>query len=137
VSAANDVAGAIKEPGQETFGPGRQATCRPTNRERAQTLFNQRRDRSRSFGDHAKIFQEAAWDILLELYLCHEDGRIPSTTGVAYGAGVPITTALRSLKKFERSGLIDSWMDPADTRVRRIRMTPHAVNMMLRYLDGI
>lgn len=110
---------------------------RPSHRERAQTLFDQRRDRARSFGVHAKVFQEAAWDLLLELFLCHEDGRTPSTTSVAYGAGVPITTALRSLKKLEGDGLIESSMDPTDTRVRRIVMTSDAVGMMRRYLDDV
>ncbi|MEG3159345.1 hypothetical protein U1763_02410 [Sphingomonas sp. LB2R24] len=110
---------------------------RPSYRARAQTLFDQRRDRARSFGEHAKVFQEAAWDILLELFLCHEDGRRPSTTSVAYGSGVPVTTALRSLKKLQASGLVDSETDMEDTRVRRITLSPDAVHMMQRYLDDV
>jgi DNA-binding MarR family transcriptional regulator len=110
---------------------------RPSHRELAQTLFDHRRARVRWFGKHAKVFQDSAWDVLLELFLCHEDGRSPSTTSVAYGAGVPITTALRALKKLEANGLVESRMDDVDTRVRRIAMTTDAVRMMRGYLDEV
>lgn len=110
---------------------------RPSHREMAQTLFEHRRDRQRWFGEHAKALQDSAWDILLELFLCHEDGRVPSTTSVAYGAGVPITTALRSLRKLEANGLIDSHTDQCDTRVRRIVMSQSALLTMRGYLDGL
>ncbi len=136
-NSANDRNGTVPAWAQEVAGPPNGPGNRPTHRERAQTLFDHRRARRRWFGEHTKTFQEAAWDILLELFLCHEDGRDPSTTSVAYGAGVPITTALRSMKKLEAAGLIVSWPDEADTRVRRIRMTPDAIGSMRGYLDEV
>lgn len=136
-TSANDRAGTMPASAHEVAGPPDGPANRPTHRERAQTLFDHRRARRRWFGEHTRTFQEAAWDILLELFLCHEDGRNPSTTSVAYGAGVPITTALRSMKKLEGAGLIVSWPDEADTRVRRIRMTSGAIDSMRGYLDEV
>lgn len=111
--------------------------ARPSYRERAQALFDHRRNRQRWFGEHAKVLQDAGWDILLELFLCQEDCRDPSTTSVAYGAGIPLTTALRMMKKLEAIGLIVSHTDLVDLRVRRISMTADAVSMMRGYLDDV
>ncbi|WP_242153659.1 hypothetical protein [Sphingomonas sp. BAUL-RG-20F-R05-02] len=108
----------------------------PSHRERAQTLFNQRRDRAKWFGAHAKLFQDPTWGILLEFFLCGEDGRAPSTTSVAYGTAVP-TTTLRALHKLKVSGLVESWTDAKDTRVRRVRLSQEATRMMRRYLDHV
>ncbi len=135
--AANDTGAVVQTMAGRPPPPVTPLPDRPSYRERAQALFDQRQGRRRWFGEHAKVFQEAAWDILLELFLCHEDDRIPSTTSVAYGAAVPITTALRSLKKLERGGLVTSWMDETDTRVRRIKLSPDAVAIMRQYLDDV
>lgn len=109
----------------------------PSHRERAQALSAHRRERERWFGEHAKLLQGAAWDLLLELFLCHEDGRTPSTTSAAYGAGVPPTTALRALKKLTTSGIVKTWIDAVDTRVRRVELAPEAVAMMRSFLDRV
>lgn len=134
---ANDTSGkhtGSNSPAKESDTP---LPTRPSHRERAQTLCDHRRNRRRWFGERAAAFQESAWDILLELFLCHEDGRTPSTTSVAYGAGVPITTALRSLKKLQTHGLVESRMDDVDTRVRKVFMTQEAIVSMRGYLDDI
>lgn len=106
-------------------------------RERAQALFDHRRARQRSFGEHARVFQEAAWDILLELFICQEQGLYPPTTSVGYAANVPRTTALRALKKLESEGLVAGWTDPSDSRVRRVELTLKAIAMMESYLHEV
>lgn len=107
------------------------------HRERAQTLFDQRRARTRHFGSHALLFQEAAWDILLELFLCHEDGVDPPATSIAHDAGVPRSTAARSIVRLQDEGLVLAWTDAADSRVRRLRLTSYAVDIVRGYLESL
>lgn len=66
---------------------------------------------------------DAAWKILVTLATTPEGNGKASVTGIAHGAGVPVTTALRYLAVMETQGLIERIPHPTDARSTRIRLT--------------
>lgn len=104
--------------------------------ERARTLIAQRRVQRQIFGDASHLFQDPAWDILLELYVV--PARRPlAVTSVAYAIGVPASTTLRWLRKLQDAALVHSAGDPIDARVRRISLSSRAIEFMDAYLGRI
>lgn len=108
----------------------------PDLTDRARTLIAQRHARRRAFGPHADIFHDAAWDILLELYV-NPKRRPMAVTSVAYAIGAPMTTTLRWLDRMKDRSLLESSLDPHDARMRRVSLSKTAVAMMDAYLEGI
>ncbi len=52
------------------------------------------------------LFQDPAWDILLELYLAHGRGEALSVSAACVSAAVPATTALRYIRVLEERGMV-------------------------------
>jgi DNA-binding MarR family transcriptional regulator len=77
-------------------------------------------------------FGEAAWEILLYLYV-EEDVRRVSVTTVAAETEIALTTALRWISQLEQSGRVFCSADPVDGRVRQLRLTDKAKQEM----DGL
>lgn len=76
---------------------------------------------------------DPAWKILMTLAECEEVDARSSVTGIAYGAGVPMTTALRYLGMMEVEGIVERIADPDDGRRVLIRLTQegrHRLDMM-------
>jgi DNA-binding MarR family transcriptional regulator len=94
----------------------------------ARDHYGLRRARAR-FLD-AALFGEPSWDILLDLYIARCEGRPSSTKSACLGAAVPQTTALRSLDRLERAGLIRRWHEASDGRVTHIALTDAAFTRM-------
>lgn len=78
----------------------------------------------------APLFRDPAWDMLLELYSAHQQGRELSVSSLCYASGVPQTTALRQLARLEEHGLITRSGDSNDNRRYIVSPTGKA-------LDGI
>ena len=70
----------------------------------ARELYKIRRIRTKFFSD--EMFGEAAWDILLTLYIAAEDQAI-SISAAGEASGVPHTTALRWIAWLEQARLIE------------------------------
>jgi hypothetical protein len=64
-----------------------------------------------------QLFGEAAWDILLDLYVNKIEGRKVSVSSACLAAGTPPTTALRWVVKLQEVGLIKRVGDPLDRRI--------------------
>lgn len=109
----------------------------PSYAERAVALYEQRRLRQRLFGHPDGLFQEPAWDMLLHLFIQQERGERVPISNLSSASCVPQTTALRWIKVLEREGLAQCWQSKSDARVRYVTLTPHAQDIMLRYLDRI
>ncbi len=62
------------------------------------------------------LFQDPAWDILLDLYLAHADGKCISVKSASLACPVPATTALRWLWALEKAKLVDREPDKHDKR---------------------
>ena len=66
---------------------------------------------------------DPAWNILVTLASTAEGDARNSVTGIAYGAGVPLTTALRYIGIMEVEGIVERVADPSDHRRVFIQLT--------------
>ncbi len=96
------------------------------------TLLQIRNQRNRAFPPG--LFSDPAWDMLLDLTENHLLGRSTYVSGLAVGADVPLTTALRHLELLAEHDLILRLPDPLDRRRMLIKITPEAVSLMSRAL---
>jgi DNA-binding MarR family transcriptional regulator len=63
-----------------------------------------------------ELFGEPSWDMLLDLYISHLEGRRICVSSLCIAARVPTTTALRYITALEFAGEIERRCDPADGR---------------------
>lgn len=71
----------------------------------------------------AQFFGEAAWSMLLDLYVSEFRQRPVATTSACIAADVPASTALRWLDLLEQRSLIERYDSDQDRRVKFIRLT--------------
>jgi len=91
-----------------------------------------RRQRESTFsGD---LFADPAWDLLLDLFACANEGKQVTVSGACIAANVPASTALRWLSRIESRGLIARRPDPADGRRTYLELTPEAERQMAQWL---
>jgi hypothetical protein len=64
----------------------------------------------------ASLFAEPAWDMLLDLYAAHYEGKQVSVSSLCIAANVPSTTALRSIEAMTEQGCLVRRRDPNDGR---------------------
>jgi len=84
-----------------------------------------------------KLFADPAWDILLEAYVADLMQTRLSITSLCFGAGVPLTTALRWLRKLEEKGWLERKTDPMDARRTWIELTGKGSARMSQYFNTI
>lgn len=102
----------------------------PTSRELKQ-LLAARRAREVFFG--ANLFDDPAWDILLQAYVARLDQERLSITGLCIASSVPSTTALRWLNKLEQDGWLSRRNDPLDARRSWIELSDKGLAAMESY----
>lgn len=84
-----------------------------------------------------ELFGEAAWDILLDLFIQRAQGRKVPVTSSCIAADVPMTTALRYVTSLEQMGFIKRQQSRSDQRTRFLELTDEAVSRMSRYLRDL
>ena len=94
-------------------------------------IIEARRLRAKFFDEN--LFADPAWDILLDLYRAHLAQQRISVTSVCFGAGVPVSTALRWLNALEERGLARRSQDPLDGRRFFVELTQSGVSAMAGY----
>lgn len=99
--------------------PSRQALA-----ERAREEFHNRRRRSAVFGP--SMFGEAAWDMLLALYVFDESGRRQTVGSLMRLAGTPMTTAKRWLDFLTARDFVRRDPHPTDRRTGFVSLTDKA-----------
>jgi DNA-binding MarR family transcriptional regulator len=82
-----------------------------------------------------EIFGEPAWDILLDLYAAHLEGKAVSISSACIASAVPTTTALRWLSKLVECGLIERSLDASDARRAHVRITEDGLQAVTRWVD--
>ena len=92
-----------------------------------------RRARGRFFND--RMFGEAAWDVMLDLYVAYHEQALISVYSLCIAAAVPETTALRHIKWLIEDGIIERFPDPNDGRRAFARLTDNARMKMDTLID--
>ena len=90
-----------------------------------------RRRRSRPFPE--LLFEDPAWDMLLDLYAAHLERAQVSVSSLCIAAAVPPSTALRWISKMTEDGLFVREPDPFDRRRAFMALSEAALDRMNRY----
>jgi DNA-binding MarR family transcriptional regulator len=101
--------------------------------EQARKTFANRAQRSRFFS--SAMFGEAAWDMLLALYVTEMSGARHTVSGLTNLSGVPPTTALRWLDFLEQEQLVARRPNPLDGRVFFVEITDKAREALDTYFS--
>lgn len=117
------------------------AASRPTRNHRshlalARQAYTLRRKRAAIFGN-PDLFGEPAWDILLDLYIAHGEGKQVSVSSACIGSAAPSTTGLRWLGVLADEGLVVREADADDHRRVLVRLTPAGQAAMDRFFDCV
>ncbi len=122
----------VTPPGHHDIGPSV-----VSYRDLATRLYKERRDRDLELPEARGFWSEPAWDMLLDLFIATEEGRVVNVTSACIGACVPSTTGLRWIAQLSKARLIWRGVDPFDARKGTLGLTKEAVDSMKRYLDRI
>jgi hypothetical protein len=91
--------------------------------------------RRRIFDEGDRMFDDPAWEILLDLFVQHWEGRPVAITDACFASKVPPTTALRWLDRLYSKGLVGRIEDRTDARRTRLFLTEEAQSSIGRALD--
>lgn len=119
--------------GQPTSSPPR---ARRDYLAMARKAYGMRRKRQVIFGN-PDLFGEPAWDILLDLFIAHADGKMVSVSSACIGSAAPATTGLRWLGVLADEGLVLRDNDPEDHRRVMVRLSDAGVIAMEQYFDSV
>lgn len=108
---------------------------RPILVDRARLAFENRRRRSQHFS--SAMFGEAAWDMLLALYVKEQSGTRHSVSELCELSGAPQTTALRWLDYLEnKDHLVAREPSPTDRRIFLVGLTDKGRESLDLYFSG-
>lgn len=83
------------------------------------------------------LFEDPAWDMLLDLFAAHLERAQVSVSSLCIAAAVAPTTALRWIGKLTRAGLIERHPDPFDRRRVFMALTGDAQAKMRSYVAAL
>ena len=75
--------------------PGTRSFCPEARAHAVRNLIRYRRRREQLFGD--EVFADPVWDILLDLYASHHEGKNVAVTSLCIAAAVPALAAVAAL----------------------------------------
>ncbi len=98
-----------------------------------------RQQRAKFFGGFSgeALFEDPAWDMLLDLYAAELEGTQVSVSSLCIAAGVAPTTALRWIAKMTSLDLFIRHPDPVDRRRAFMALSPQASSAMRSYMTAI
>lgn len=102
----------------------------------AEKIYQSRRDRDKR-SPVSGLFQDPAWDILLDLFVAQARGKHISITSAATAGLVPPTTALRWVWALEEAKLVTRVSDGADKRRSFVVLTTSGNAYMRDVLGAI
>lgn len=105
--------------------------------EAAKALYAARRRRARHFPDISVMFEEPAWDILLDLFVSERENRAVSVSSACLAAYVPPTTALRWIGVLEQHGAVWREPDQSDRRRINLRLSEGTRSAMYAYITEV
>lgn len=99
----------------------------------AEAIYRARRLRSKTLS--AELFGEAAWDMLLDLFINAVRKRRITVTSLCIASDVPSTTALRWIGILVAEGLVERVPVAVDQRATEVRLTDEGYATMRQCLS--
>lgn len=96
-------------------------------------IVRARRLRDRYVG--SGLFEDPAWDMMLDLYAAHLERAHVSVSSLCIAAAVAPTTALRWIARLTEAGLFERRPDPFDRRRAFMSLTERGLDAMRRYVS--
>ena len=84
-----------------------------------------------------RLFDDPAWDMLLELYAAQLEQKRVSVSSLGIASGVPPTTANRWIAELQKDGFITRQKDPLDARRTFIDLSTIGSQAMRDYLSSL
>lgn len=84
-----------------------------------------------------RLFFDPAWDMLVDLYIARARHLQISSTSLAYGANVPLSTATRLVHEMERYKLVTKVLDVQDRRRTFLQISDAGAALINMILDGV
>lgn len=97
-------------------------------------VIRARRLRDRQFGKG--LFEDPAWDMMLDLFAAHLERADVSVSSLCIAAAVPPTTALRWITRMSHAGILERRPDPFDRRRAFMGLTKSALDGMRSYVGA-
>jgi len=117
------------------FHAGAEPDPAPDDPQAIRRVIRARRMRDAFFP--AGLFEDPAWDMLLDLYAAELEGLRVSVSSLCIAAAVAPTTALRWITRMTDLGLLVRKPDPADRRRAFLAMSGQARTGMRNYLTAV
>lgn len=92
-----------------------------------------RRTERRELLGQPALLANPAWDMLIDLFIHTHAGKAVSTSALCIGSGLPMSNALRIVRKLRESDMVFREPDPSDGRRYFIRLTPQTMQALNRY----
>lgn len=83
------------------------------------------------------LFEDPAWDMLLDLFAARLERNRVSVSSLCIAAAVPSTTALRWIGRLTEAGLLERHPDPADRRRAFLALSARAERGMRAYVAAV
>lgn len=94
-----------------------------------------RRLRDRFFGEG--LFEDPAWDMILDLFAAHLERSEVSVSSLCIAAAVAPTTALRWIGRMTDAGLFERHPDPFDRRRALMTLSPRTIEGLRGYVGAL
>lgn len=111
------------------------ASASPVRATDIRNVIRSRRLRDQHFA--RGLFEDPAWDMLLDLYAAELEGTRVSVSSLCIAAAVAPTTALRWINRMTEAKLFDRRPDPFDRRRVFLGLSADARDKMDRYFGGL
>lgn len=92
-----------------------------------------RRGRRNELLGHPSVLRNPAWDMLIDLFVQGHAGKRVSTSALCIGSGLPMSNALRLVRKLCDSGIVIREPDPCDGRRNFITLPPQTLEGLNSY----
>ncbi len=117
------------------YDPGPATGDQRVDPQEVRRVIHLRRLRAKFFDAFGQgLFEDPAWDMLLDLYAAALEGRQVSVSSLCIAAAVAPTTALRWIAKMTDVGLLVRHPDPVDRRRAFMALSPQAAEAMRGYM---
>ena len=101
----------------------------------ARQEYTQRRERYRIFGD--RIFEDPAWDLLLDLFVMASEGKAVSLAYACTITHAPPETTAKQVAHLEEAGLIRRVPHPSDRSCHYLELSDDAYRNMIEYFSRV